>query len=114
MSKAGDRKKHIIFLSHVHNVFLFPCVLISLCGKRWTFLFMGLCFLIKAVWNIVGYKLRWKHVGCSFQLNRRYTVANPDNINWSLLRNGIRNSIVLDLVCGIGLVIYEFYALRFI
>ena len=114
MSKTNDRKKRIIFLSHVHNAFLFPCVIISLHGKKWTFLFMGLCFLIQAVWNIVGYKLRWKHVGCSFQMNSHYQFANPDNINWTLLKNRIRNLTVLHLVCGIGLVIFEFYALQFI
>ena len=46
---------------------------------------MGMGLLLFAIYSFVGYKLRWKHIFCSYQ-NANHQKMTPDCINWNTVK----------------------------
>ncbi len=76
----------IIFLACWHRFIFLTLALILpflFFGKdNVSFLLIGIFFLVYAVYNVVGYRCRWKHIYCSIQ-NMNHKKMTPENIVWS-------------------------------
>lgn len=73
----------IIALALAHR-YLWPLLMILIplwLGKENWFAFMGTGVLIFAAYTFAGYKLRWKHIYCSYQNAYRQEMT-PDHIRW--------------------------------
>ena len=46
---------------------------------------MGVGFLLLALYGLIGYKLHWKHIYCSYQKAYRKEMT-PDKINWGWVK----------------------------
>ncbi len=103
--KRKTRNKVIMALAMMH-CYLYPVLiaLVSLLiGGEKLFLFLGLGCCLYVSYTIVGYKLRWKHIYCSYQSAHRQNMT-PDNIRWGTLKKsdvyGVQIIfVVLGVVC---------------
>ena len=43
---------------------------------------LGSCFLAFSLWSLVGYKLKWKHIYCSFQNDFQLIKRMPMRIGF--------------------------------
>ncbi len=90
------------------NRYLYPILLLaSLVFEN--FLISGIAFLIFAIYELVGYICKWKHIFCSYQ-NAYHKKMTPNNINWSLVRKSDAYGIPAFFgICGIlSIIIYYF------
>ena len=81
------RRSQIIFLAYVHR-YLCPVLVIVLpvlLGGPYTLLIMGIGCLIFALYSLIGYRLRWKHIYCSYQKVNRQKMT-PDNVSWGRIK----------------------------
>ena len=85
-------------------------ILPLLTGNKMTaVLCMGITFILLAVYDFLGYKLRWKHIFCSYQ-NAYHKKMTPECINWNSIKKSDAHGIPLLFgVLGITmLVLYLF------
>ena len=100
MKKDSKKKKSkggngIVVLAYAHRygiLLVLPLVsLIVLCipGRtvdKTTFVkVFGYTMILDALWTLVGYLLKWKHIYCSYQ-DAYHEKMTPDNINWQHIR----------------------------
>ena len=87
MSKHEEKESRIIALAYLHRYgWLLGTVACGAVFSRVRYLIFCIGLLLYAIWSFVGYKLRWKHIFCSYQsLYRRAAIRNPmtpNNIRW--------------------------------
>ena len=87
VKKKESRNFTIVALAYAHHyIYLILIVGIPLLiGGENLVLGMGLGFLFYAVYTFVGYKLRWKHIYCSFSIPHRAPKGwkmKTNNCNW--------------------------------
>ncbi len=72
--------------------------------ERYYVLFVSV--IIYAIWTFLGYKLKWKHIFCSYQ-NAYRVKMTPKTINWNLVDKKDAYGIPLFflLVGVVGLII---------
>ena len=46
---------------------------------------MGGLSIAFSIWSFIGYKLKWKHIYCSFQ-NAYHKKMTPNKIRWDQIR----------------------------
>ena len=84
------KKEWILFLALMHR-YGFPvlAVLVPMGLRKWLgfplMLCMGMCFLGMAVYDCLGYKLRWKHWYCSYQ-HAYHQKMTPDRVQWHTVK----------------------------
>ena len=86
MRKRPARNK-IIFLAYLHR-YVYPIMVIvlpMLIGMEYALLGIGIGFLLLALYDLVGYILRWKHIYCSHQEAHREKMT-PDDIKWHTIK----------------------------
>ena len=103
MSRYGNREKKIIALAYFHRygwiALLFACVAIY---PKAIFLTWGIGFIAYAIWSYVGYKLRWKHIFCSYQNAYRLSMT-PDNIRWGWVKKSDAYGVpIIFFVIGVA------------
>jgi hypothetical protein len=103
MSKHGNREKKIIALAYFHRygwiALLFACVAIY---PKTIFLTWSFGFIAYAIWSYVGYKLRWKHIFCSYQNAYRLSMT-PDNIRWGWVKKSDAYGVtIIFFVIGVA------------
>ncbi len=86
MSKWETSAKRVIMLAYFHRYgwiaimtglfFILP---------KYALLIVSLCFIITSLWSLVGYKLKWRHIYCSFQNAHRKDMT-PHHICWSHIK----------------------------
>ena len=82
MSKHGKKESRIIALAYLYKYgWLLGTVACGAVFSRVRYLIFGIGLLLFAIWSFVGYKLRWKHIFCSYQIAYR-KVMTPNNIRW--------------------------------
>lgn len=85
------RKMGIIILAYFNRYLFLPLLAFAsiLAGKddRMRILFLSISFFLFAVYNVVGYWCRWKHIYCAFQSACRQKMT-PENIQWDKMRMG--------------------------
>lgn len=90
MKKKQPRDMTVVVLAYAHAYLylaLIVCVPLLIGGEN-RFLGMGFGFLLYAAYTLIGYKLRWKHIYCSFSIPRRAPKGwkmKTNNYNWKSL-----------------------------
>ena len=86
-----SEKRHIKLLTHFYRllpvVFLFLSMLIGHNSDRLALLLLAGGLLIHAAYSVIGYRLRWKHIYCAFQISCRKKIA-PEDIQWNKMTFG--------------------------
>lgn len=72
------------------------------------FLWLGICSTAYALYSLIGYKLRWKHIFCAHQCLHRKEMT-PDNIRWGMVRKSdLCAVIVIFGVLGLTMIVCHF------
>lgn len=111
MNSTKKRNIVICMLAYFHRYFYWVCVLaFTFCfGPDFALLRMGLGFLLFAVYSLLGYILRWKHIYCSYQNAYRQTMT-PNHIVWSKIRKtDAYGCPAIFGVLGLGMVVCQFF-----
>ncbi len=66
-------------LAYVHRYGLIAALILTKCANNLKLL--GIFLLTYAVWTLVGYLLKWKHIYCSWQ-NAYHEKMTPSSTNW--------------------------------
>ena len=109
MSNHGKTEKRIKALAYLHCASPILGCLISVLLPSVTFYSFGMTFLISSIWTFIGYKRRWKHIFCSFQIMSRdpYAKMTPNSIRWGWLeKRDVYGVVILEAVCGLAMIIY--------
>ena len=105
--KRKTRNRVIIALAYGHNL-LFPISIVMiplLIGGANFILFIGIGCCLFAAYTIVGYKLCWKHIYCSFQSTSRKEMT-PDDIRWGTLnKRDIYGSSFVFVIVGAACIV---------
>ena len=106
MSNWKSRARIIIALAYFHRYGSFAIVLLCSAIRPELFLwFLSVDCIIFSIWTFVGYKLRWRHIYCSFQ-NAYHKKMTPYSINWSKIKKSdIYVIFVLFLILGLMILI---------
>ena len=100
-----------IALAYVYR-YVFPVAILILpmiFARNSMLLWTGVCFLIFALYSVVGYLLRWKHIYCAFQ-NAYFKKMTPGNIHWGAVRKRDAYGIPAVFgIIGIGMVAIHFF-----
>ena len=103
MSKHSKRENRIIALAYLHGYGLLIVVLCAAIFSRLRYLIFGIGSLLYAIWSLVGYKCRWKHIFCSYQ-NAYHKSMTPNNIRWDWVKKSDAYGLpiiffILGVVC---------------
>lgn len=107
MSKRYKTSKRIKALAYLHRYFTVAVVILVLMPVPIDLLLyiLGGIFILSAVWTVVGYKLRCKHIFCSFQ-NAYRVKMTPDSIRWGWVKKGdVYGTSVIEVTVGIFLIV---------
>ena len=87
MRKSTVKERRIIALAYLHRYgWIVPLVLcIAVCPEQ-TLCILSVACLSHSVWSFVGYKMKWKHIYCSFQ-NAYHHEMTPNNIQWHKIKS---------------------------
>ncbi|MBR6802130.1 MAG: hypothetical protein IKM61_10360 [Eubacteriaceae bacterium] len=88
MRKMSATEKKVIALAYFHRYGWIATIMI--CIAIWTEYMMhilGAGSILYSIWSFVGYKLKWKHIFCSYQ-NAHYKRMTPDSIRWNQIKKG--------------------------
>ncbi len=111
--KGAWKNKHestIIALAYLHRVFpvlaiLIPTWVIKGLKGYAVFLVIGVLTCLFALWTFIGYKLRWKHIYCSYQ-NGYHQKMTPYSVQWGAVRKSDAYSIpLIFFVLGILMIL---------
>ena len=84
--KKQLRDMRIVTLAYLHHHFylIFLVGISLLIGGDGCILSLGVGFLFYAVYTLAGYRLRWKHIYCSFSIPQRTRgwKMKTNNYNW--------------------------------
>lgn len=107
----ANRKKssRISFLAYLHRycypllAVLIPLLIGKKFGSQYMLLSMGTAFLLLALYDLIGYKRKWRHICCAYQ-NARHKQMPPDAVNWdSLKKSDVYGAVLVDAIFGAGL-----------
>ena len=105
--KWKTRNRVIIALAYAHR-YLWPVLMVLLpllVGGVNYILFMGIGLCLFAAYTIVGYKLRWKHIYCSFQRTSRKEMT-PDDIRWGTIKKiDVYGTSILCGIIGVAAIV---------
>lgn len=66
----------------------------------------GVFCLVFSVWSLIGYKLKWKHIYCSYQ-NASHKRMTPELVDWNNIRKSDTIGIpVIFLIISLILLVY--------
>ena len=114
LNRTQRRRLIIILLAYAHR-YLFPLliVILPLHTGQATILTMGIGFWVKSIYDFLGYKLRWKHIFCSYQDTCRKEMT-PDHINWSLMKKSDAYGMsIVSGVCGLLMIVCYLYLIPY-
>ena len=81
-----SRANRIIALAYFHRYGWIAVMMICICfyPEYAVYLMSGFCMGF-SVWSLVGYKLRWKHIFCSYQESSHQSMT-PHSVRWGQIR----------------------------
>lgn len=86
MSNWKSRARIIIALAYFHRYGSFAIVLLCSAIRPELFLwFLSVDCIIFSIWTFVGYKLKWRHIYCSYQ-NAYRKKMTPHSVDWDLMK----------------------------
>ena len=110
MSNHGKTEKRIKALAHLHWASpILGCLISVFFPGAILFYSFGITFLVNSIWTFVGYKRRWKHIFCSFQIMSRdpYAKMTPNSIRWGWLeKRDVYGMVILEAILGLAMIVY--------
>lgn len=110
MSNHGKTEKRIKTLAYLHRgIPILGCVISVFFPGVIVFYSFGATFLVSSIWTFIGYKRRWKHIFCSFQLQSRdpYSEMTPNSIRWGWVeKRDVYGVVILEAIFGLAVIIY--------
>ena len=102
MSRNDKTYNRIIALAYFHRYGWIAAMLgLAFLSRRGFFFVFSFGCISYAVWTFIGYKLRWRHILCSFQNAYRERMT-PYNASWGRIKNSdIYGTFVIFLVLGL-------------
>ena len=105
--KKKQRDMTVVTLAYWHHHFylIFLVGISLLVGGDGCILSLGVGFLFYAAYTLVGYKLRWKHIYCSFSIPHRTKgwKMKTNNYNWkSISKAEVYVASIIWGLLGIG------------
>ena len=105
----------VILLAYIHR-YLFPIALgilplliAKIIGEDYLFELWGCAFLIYALYDIIGYKCKWRHIYCSYQNSSRQKMT-PNHVHWdNVKKTDIYGMSALMGCFGVILIIVSFF-----
>lgn len=104
MKKKQPRDMTVVALAYAHH-YLYLVLIVGvplIIGGDSLFLSMGLGFLLYAAYTWIGYKLRWKHIYCSFSIPHRAHRGwkmKTNNYNWKSISKV--DVYAVAIMCGL-------------
>ena len=78
--------KKIIILAYLHRYgWSIPLLVSVILPPPVVGCMLIVCFLWYAIWSLVGYKRKWKHIYCSYQ-NATHQKMTPNSIQWDKMK----------------------------
>ena len=88
INRTQRRRFGIILLAYLHR-YVYPLLVVVLPllaeSKMNAVLYMGIAFILIALYDFLGFKFRWIHIFCSYQ-NAYHQRMTPDQILWSKIK----------------------------
>ena len=107
--KESKKDKKIKALAYLHISMPLWGLLLSVClPNEIVFYSISAFFIVNSIWTLVGYKLKWKHIFCSFQFQPRnpQSQMTPNSIRWGWIeKSDVYGSSILMAVVGVGMLI---------
>ncbi len=109
--KNKIKNNSIIIMAYIHR-YGFLILILGLLAKvtnnsNGRFLGAGIISILYALYDLIGYKLKWKHIYCSFQSLQKQRMT-PDRIIWrSVDKKDVYTIVILCGATGIMLIIAE-------
>ena len=106
MSKGESAAKRVIALAYFHR-YGWIAIMIGLVFilPKHALLIVSLCSIATSLWSLVGYKLKWRHIYCSFQSTHRKAMT-PHHICWSHIKKSEAYGVpLLFLALGVALLV---------
>ena len=98
----------VIALAYLHRYGWAIGTLILYCVFDKSYL-PGISFILFGLWTLVGYRLRWKHIYCSFQDIHHHRMT-PDRVRWEKLsEREVSGLSLLFIVFGVLFTIAMFF-----
>jgi len=110
MNTTERRHTTIKMLAYFHRYLWIACVFaFAFCfGKEYFMLRMGIGFFLYALYSLIGYIFRWKHIYCSYQ-NAYHQKMTPDHIIWGKVKKSDAYGIpIIFGILGIMMVVCQF------
>ena len=108
--KKRNRESFIKLLALMHRYLYLPLIfLLSLkVGDERCLLLIGIGLILYAVYSIVGYRLYWKHIFCSWQ-NAHRKEMTPDRIRWGAIsKTDAYGAPVIFAIMGVFMILGYF------
>lgn len=110
INRTQRRRFGIILLAYLHR-YAYPLLAVILPlltqSKMNAVLYMGIAFILLALYDFLGFKFRWIHIFCSYQ-NAYHKRMTPDHINWNSIKKSDAYGIPL-LMVGLGMTMIILY-----
>lgn len=105
----------VLLLAYMHR-YLFPIALGILplliakaIGTDYLFVLWGCASILYALYDIIGYKCKWRHIYCSYQNSSRRKMT-PDHVHWDEIKKSDIYGMSAIWGCfGIILIIASFF-----
>lgn len=110
MNATERRHATIKTLALFHRYLWIACtVAFAFCfGKEYFMLRIGISFFLYALYSLIGYIFRWKHIYCSYQ-NACHKKMTPDHIIWGNVKKSDAYGIpIIFGILGIMMIACQF------
>ena len=106
MGKRKLSEIGVIILAHCHNIgWMFIMSALMVIKPSLRSYIMSISVILHALWTLIGYKLKWKHIYCSFQ-EVHHQLMTPNSINWSKIKKSdIYGISAIFIIMGSALLI---------
>lgn len=100
------RNSRIIALAYFHRYGWIAVMLICFIITKSLYT-IGAFSIAFSIWSLIGYRLKWKHIFCSYQ-NAYHMSMTPNRISWDIIRKSDAYGIPAILfVVGVGSIIVQ-------
>lgn len=108
---APQKTDKTVYFANIYHFFFLPIlVLVALFWRGKTLLVMGSGFVVFALYSLIGYKCRWKHIYLAFQEMQKQKMT-PKRIDWNTieLSKALKFPIMFGILGAIMIVYQLFY-----
>ena len=109
--REKTQNRIVVALAYAHR-YVYPiCIMVFplKMGGQNAFLLIGVGFVLYAAYSLIGYRLRWKHICCSYQ-NAYRKEMTPNKINWSKIKKTDAYGVpAIFAVIGVGIILCHLF-----